>query len=40
MNTKKIEVGIIGLGVGRWHLQTYKNSKYVKKFIFATLIKT
>ena len=31
MNTKKIEVGVIGLGVGRWHLQTYKDSKYVKK---------
>lgn len=31
MNTKKIEVAVIGLGVGRWHLQTYKNSKYISK---------
>ena len=31
MNTEKIEVAVVGLGVGRWHLQTYKDSKYVKK---------
>ena len=31
MNTKKIDVAVIGLGVGRWHLQTYINSKFINK---------
>jgi predicted dehydrogenase len=32
---KKIDVGIIGLGVGQWHLETYMKSNHVKNIFIC-----
>ena len=36
---KKIDVGIIGLGVGRWHLETYMKSNYINNIYISDLNK-
>ncbi len=36
---KKIDIGIIGLGVGRWHLETYMKSNYVNNIYISDLNK-
>ena len=36
---KKIDVAVVGLGVGYWHLQTYLKSRFINKIFICDLNK-
>ena len=36
---KKIDVAVVGLGVGFWYLDAYLKSKKIETFLYVILIK-